>query len=152
MIQRRFRRSLTVAAVAFGAAVMAAAPASAAPTWQPWVRPGDSVCGPTDHHSVSMKVIFQTCLVVNHSNDTMQPVLLVRNNATVAITMTSSYVHSAWHFDPDAHCVEQPLAAGQLLACYGETSAYIHGENVGWGGITYNGVADRTQPATLTMP
>ncbi|QJT01658.1 hypothetical protein G9272_16175 [Streptomyces asoensis] len=151
-MRRPIRRFLTVAAVTFGAAAMAVGPASAAPNWQAWVRPDDSVCGGTDNHSVSTKVIFQTCLVINHSNDTMQAVLLVRNNATVNITMTSSYVHSAWDVDPDAHCVEKVLPAGQLLACYGETSPYISGENVGWGGITYNGVSDKTPPAYQTMP
>lgn len=152
MVARRFQRLLTMAAVTLSAAAMAVGPAWAAPTWQAWVRPDDSVCGPTDNHSVSTKVIFQTCLVINHSNDTMQAVLLVRNNATVDILMTSSYVHAAWTSLPDAHCDRKVLAAGQLLACYGETSAYIHGENIGWGGITYNGVSDRTQPASQLMP
>ncbi|MFB7313122.1 hypothetical protein [Streptomyces sp. NPDC056192] len=101
---------------------------------------------------MSTKVIFQTCLVVNIEAHSMQGVLLVRNNADVSITMKSAYVHSAWNADADVTCVDKALAPGQLLACYGRTSTYIGGENIGWGGFTYNGQSDKTPAASLVLP
>ncbi|MFI2347134.1 hypothetical protein ACH492_08760 [Streptomyces sp. NPDC019443] len=133
----------TVAATTVSAAVLAIGPAAAAPTWQPWVKTDDSVCGGTEHHVVSTKVLFQTCMVINYSNYTAQPVLVVRNNASVSITMKSGYTHSNWG-GSNTYCYDKVLAAGQVLACYGESAPYIDGENISWGGFTYNGQSDKT--------
>lgn len=152
MLLRRLGRVLTIALAGISAALIAAGPASAAPNWQSWVRPADTTCGTTDHHVVSTNVLYQTCLVFNFSNHTAQAVLLVRNNASVSITMRDAYVHSAWSSDVDAYCVDRVLEPGQLLACYGTTSRYISGENIGWGGFTYNGKSDRTPSVVQLMP
>ncbi|MEU4167096.1 hypothetical protein AB0F46_09435 [Streptomyces sp. NPDC026665] len=140
---RQLGKKAAVAATAASAAVLAAGPATAAPNWQAWVRPDDSVCGNTEHHVVSANVLFQTCMVVNFSNRTAQPVLVVRNNASVSITMERGYTHSNWGFS-DTYCNEKVLPSGQVLACFGETTSYLDGENISWGGFTYNGKSDAT--------
>ncbi|MGW1544991.1 hypothetical protein ACWCPM_33040 [Streptomyces sp. NPDC002309] len=118
------RRALTVAAAAASAAILSTSPASAYPNWQPWVPTAMTTCGETTPSKTSNKVINQTCMIVNpNDEENAQGVLLVRNNASVNITIDSARVYwlDAYGMNPfgEASCVKKVLVPGELTACYG---------------------------------
>ncbi|HZX40017.1 MAG TPA: hypothetical protein VFF37_17145 [Streptomyces sp.] len=143
----KIRRALTVAAAAAGAVVLASTPASAYPTWQPWGANGYYYCGPTTHSVTSTKVIHQTCIIANYAAKS-QAVLLVRNNATVNITIDEGTV--TWRdrygdFLTRVNCNATVVRPGELKACYGETRYSSPGDRAN-GGYSYNKYYDITEP------
>ncbi|MGA6169803.1 hypothetical protein ACPEIF_06010 [Streptomyces sp. NPDC012600] len=131
-------RAATVAGVVAVASLLTVTPAAAWPFWQKWVPTSDYTCGPTTNHWKSKNVIFQTC-IIRGSGKNMQPVMLVRNNASVDIE-TYGRVHAGWNPNTFAYCHDSNLSAGALTACYGKSSSGKVGNNYGWGELYMNGV------------
>ena len=142
----KIRRALTVAAAAASAVVLTSTPASAYPNWQPWVPTAFSYCGPTTHSVTSTKVIHQACIIENL--DKAQAVLLVRNNATVNITIdegTVTWRRKDGSFITRNNCNAKVVRPGELTACYGETMYASPGDKAN-GGYSYNKYYDITEP------
>ncbi|AVZ74408.1 hypothetical protein SLUN_21820 [Streptomyces lunaelactis] len=142
----KIRRAVTVAAAATSAVVLASTPASAYPTWQPWVPNAFSYCGPTTHSDPSTKVIHQACIIENLTH--AQGVLLVRNNATVNILIdegTVTWRRKDGSFITRVNCNEKVVRPGELTACYGETIYASPGDKA-IGSYGYNNSYNITEP------
>ncbi|MET9804703.1 hypothetical protein [Streptomyces sp. NPDC006368] len=145
----KIRRALAVAATAASALVLTSSPASAAPNWQSWVPTTYTKCGETTPSKTSDKVVNQTCMLMNQ-NGSAQGVLLVRNNASVSITVDTATVY--WLFgdgtgpaQSPASCGKKVLVPGELAACYGVTVYPAMGIPV-QSSYMYNGIKTITKP------
>jgi hypothetical protein len=148
----KIRRVLALAAATAGAVVLASSPASAYPTWQSWVPTANTTCGDTTPSKTSDKVINQTCMIVHPNNESAQGVLLVRNNASVNITIDTATVY--WldqdGFGPPygvASCGKKVLVPGELTACYGMSAWPEIGHQV-QSSYMYNGLKTITKSET----
>ena len=145
----KIRRALTVAAAAASAIVLTSSPASAAPNWQAWVPGTLTECGETTPSKTSDKVINQTCMIINLTNETAQGVLLVRNNASVNITVDTATVYwllgNGTNPYGQASCGQKVIAPGELTACYGKTVEPGFGHPV-QSSYMYNGIKTITKP------
>ncbi|GHD43994.1 hypothetical protein [Streptomyces galbus] len=112
------------AAATAGALALSASPASAAPTWQPWVAPANYQCGNTTTHSASVNIKMQTCIIKNPSSNYFQAVAIVVNNASVSVNLeaavfqnpnTTSSVYDI--------CPNKAIAPNTRVACFGRTIA-----------------------------
>ncbi|MEV4193333.1 hypothetical protein [Streptomyces toxytricini] len=144
----KIRRAFTLAAAAASVVVLTSTPASAYPNWQPWGADGFYYCGPTTHSGPSTKVIHQTCIRENYAGQA-QAVLLVRNNATVDITLNEGSVW--WYTGKEGSilsrddCTQTVVRPGQLKACYGGTYSAQQGQ-MAISGYLYNNDYNVTEP------
>jgi hypothetical protein len=156
---RKTGRILTTAAVCVTGALIAAAPAGAAPYWQTVTTGPTWDCARTVVHTAKAGVGFQACLVRN-AHDDAQVVLVVVNNSTSAVTVSGTVTS----FGADAGCGSYTLPVGERRGCFGTTGpvpdcAYGAGTGDGtetYGGgvrLTVNGVVDTMDsPTTPCVP
>ncbi|MFD7439443.1 hypothetical protein [Streptomyces sp. NPDC059861] len=137
------RKFCVVIAAALSTVILTSGSASAYPWWQDWTPVQGQECSATTHHEVSTKVLFQTCIVPHPTNGTAQPVLIVRNNATVTVGLENAKVSSLWS-NKTYGCALMYLAPGRVAACYGGTTSLVLGNNQAVGQFTYNGITDNT--------
>lgn len=148
----KVRCTLTIAAAVASVVALASSPASAAPNWQAWAPSGFVECGSTTHSVPSTKVIHQTCIIHNKSgNLTAQAVLLVRNNASVNITVDSARV--VWDTGVStrsSYCNRTVVSPGELTACYGETRYATPGDTAR-SEYEYNNTLSKTTKVAYTL-
>ncbi|MFG3511623.1 hypothetical protein [Streptomyces bobili] len=110
---------LGVAAAVSGAAILSTGPAHAYPYWQGVNLTPYWHCGTTTYHNASYNVLMQTCIVLTPDNQYAQSVLVVRNNASVAINI-SGYTEDGFGGGVSP-CNTSSLNPGLVTGCYGPT-------------------------------
>ncbi len=116
------RKVATVGALMVSALALSAAPASAAPNWQPWSAPSDYQCGPTTAHKYSVNIKMQTCIIRNPSNNTFQGVAIVVNNAPTTVYLEAVvFQKNGTTILRNDTCTNKPIPANTRVACYGDT-------------------------------
>ncbi|MET9575416.1 hypothetical protein ACLQ2D_33370 [Streptomyces sp. DT199] len=144
---RQVSKALTMAAAVAGAGLLAAAPASAAPFWQPVSTTSNWHCGSTEKHAGSNNVLFQTCIVVSDSNTYAQAVLVVRNNASAAVNIEGSLTTN---FGGGADCNFSKLNPGLVTGCFGPTIKVGSASPIyAYSDLKMNGISDRSTSITL---
>ncbi|MGW2463120.1 hypothetical protein ACWC2M_29570 [Streptomyces sp. NPDC001761] len=91
--------------------------ASAAQNWQTVTSTPNMTCSAYKQHKVSNNVNFKVCIVVN-SNLDAQAVLVVQNNAGVAVSIGGEV---ATNFGSNVDCASSTLNPGFTRGCYSPT-------------------------------
>ncbi|MGW4597721.1 hypothetical protein ACWEOA_20765 [Streptomyces sp. NPDC004457] len=110
-------KALLVAAMTGAALAATSASASAAQNWQTVTSTPNMTCGAYKQHKVSNNVNFKVCIVVN-SNLDAQAVLVVQNNAGVAVSIGGEV---ATNFGSNVDCASSTLNPGFTRGCYSPT-------------------------------
>ncbi|MFF8323024.1 hypothetical protein ACF06V_38515 [Streptomyces bobili] len=143
----RIVKSLAIVAATLTAGLAVASPAQAAPYWQPVNLTSNWTCSTTEHHSASVNVLFQTCLVVSDDNRYAQAVLVVRNNAQAAVNISGTLFTN---FDGEASCNTSKLNPGLVTGCFGPTKYIGNASPIyGYSNMSMNGISDTTTSITL---
>ncbi|WP_225860885.1 hypothetical protein [Streptomyces triticiradicis] len=130
-------KALLVAAVAAGTLAATSAPASAAQNWQTVSTNSNWTCSAYKQHKVSNNVNFKVCIVVN-SNLDAQAVLVVQNNASVAVSIGGEVTSN---FGSDVDCAATTLNPGFTRGCFAPTVGVGAGQILGTDGrLRLNGV------------
>ncbi|MFJ6725116.1 hypothetical protein ACIQPQ_09370 [Streptomyces sp. NPDC091281] len=142
----RILKRVGVLAVAVTATLLSSVPAQAYPFWQAVNTNANWHCGPTTHHVASTKVFFQSCIVLTPDRKKGQSVLVVRNDASVAISIHGTTNNN---FGGSAPCNVSTLNPGRLTGCYGPTVSVVGLALKADGHLVMNNIGDETQVATL---
>ncbi|MFE0426724.1 hypothetical protein [Streptomyces sp. NPDC058953] len=130
MLKSRIAGVLAAAVAAFGLTLVTAPSASAIEgVWKPWNNGWVTECGTTKTHRITTNASFQACFIIG-SGSYVQPVLVVKNNATSAIRLKGSVTST---YGTPVYCPDTFLSAGQRTTCMGTTEALRPGDNFGWG-------------------
>jgi hypothetical protein len=100
---------------------ISAAPASAAPNWQPYSIDDPNWWSCIDSVEVQPHVFLQPCVKANTEHDA-QPVAIVGNYSGIAKTISAPDVDLFWPTGGwDNSCGSYSLASGTARACFGTT-------------------------------
>ncbi|MEU3600338.1 hypothetical protein ABZ714_16705 [Streptomyces sp. NPDC006798] len=137
MFKSRIAGLLAATVAAFGLTSVTASSASASASaiegpWKPWDNHWNTTCGQTTTHWLTTNAGFQACFIVD-SGGVVQPVLVVKKNAAVAIRIKGSADST---YGTTVNCPATPLSAGQRTTCMGTTEALRPGNNDGWGNLS----------------
>lgn len=123
MRYRHIYMALSAAASVVALLLFGAAPASAYPIWQSYKSNSNWHCSDTFPTSLSQNVVFQTCIIVNAS-DQAQAVLVVANRGTKDASISGGPFSDELYGEGGSYyCEWTTLDAGEAIACFGKTVA-----------------------------